>query len=133
MVEQTKLQEVLARKAVADMIIDRTANELRAALRAAVRELKPFPYFPESTTEAIEAEPGGAAKADVGCVVVCPDGELYEFTMAIDFSTETGTVDKREDLREVNLKPQDNIPYTYNALLEVTRILMERAEAKGGG
>lgn len=130
MAEAVNLTEVLARKAAADMLVDRTAGELRQALKAAARELRPFPYFPESTTEAIEAEPGGAAKADVGCVVVCPDGELYELTMAIDFSTETGTVDKREDLRDVRLAPQDYIPYAYNALVTMTRLLAERAEGR---
>ncbi|MBI2888214.1 MAG: hypothetical protein HYY02_13550 [Chloroflexi bacterium] len=127
MADEATLSEVLARKAAVDMLIERTAGELRQALRAAAVELRPFPYFPQSTTEAIEAEPGGAAKADVGCVVVCPDGELYELTMAVDFSTETGTVDKREDLRELNLKPQDYIAYAYNALVAITRTLAERA------
>lgn len=131
MSEGIKLNEVLAQKAAADLQIERTAKELQQALHAAVRELRPFPLFPDSTTQAIEAEPGGAAKADVGCIVVCPDGELYEFAMAIDFSSETGSVDKREDLREVHLKPQDYIAYAYNALVEVTRLLVERAEKAG--
>lgn len=127
MADEATLREVLARKAAVDMLIERTAGELRQALRGAAVELRPFPYFPQSTTEAIEAEPGGAAKADVGCVVVCPDGELYELTMAVDFSTETGTVDKREDLRELNLKPQDYIAYAYNALVAIARTLADRA------
>lgn len=131
MSEGTKLSQVLARKAAADLLIGRTATELRQSLQAAARELRPFPHFPESTTEAIEAEPGGAAKADLGCVVLCPDGELYEFTMALDFSSETGSVDKREDLREVRLNPQDYIAYAYNALVEVTHLLVERAEQAG--
>ena len=50
--------------------------------------------------------------------------------MALDFSSETGSVEKREDLREVRLKPQDYIAYAYNALHEVTRILVERSEGK---
>ena len=132
MADEINLNDALARKAAADLLIDRTAKELQQSLRASAAQLAPFPHFPEGTTEAIEAEPGGAAKADVGCIVVCPDGELYEYTMALDFSSETGTVEKREDLREVRLRPQDYIAYAYNALYEVTRILVERSEGKAG-
>lgn len=130
MAEQLDLNDVLSRKAAADLLIERTAKELHDHLQLAVQQLIPFPYFPESTMQAIEAEPGAAARSDMGCIVLRPDGELYEFTMALDFSSEITTAEKREDLREVRLSPVDYIAFAYNALLEITRILADRAEGK---
>ena len=124
------LNNVLARKAEADRLINRTARDLRDSLQRAVQQLVPFPYFPESGVQAIEAAPGTAAHPDIGCIVLCPDGDLHELTVAVDFNAEFGGGDKREDLREVQLRPQDYIAYAFNALLEVTRLIVEREEGK---
>ena len=126
-----RLQETLARKAGADLLIERAVSDLSKALHAAAGALQPFPLFPDSTTQAIEAEPGGPAKTGLGCVAVCPDGELNEFRLAVSFEAESGTVDKREDLREISLAPQDYIPYAYTALTAITRLLVERTEEEG--
>lgn len=133
MPELTDVERALARRARLDQMVEDLAQELRLALRAAARELRPFPLMPDSTVAAIEAEPGGAAKADYGCIVCTPDGELYEYTMAITFAPDVpGEVSKTEDLREVRLAPQDYIPYAYTALREITRLLVQRAQTQGG-
>lgn len=131
MAESTTAAEVLVRKVQADRIIEETAKELRSILRSVVQELDPFPIFPESQVQAIEAEPGGSTKANLGCVVVCPDGELYELVVNIDFSGESfAFVNRREDLRELHISSQDYIAYAYNAIAAVTAIIMDRAEGK---
>ncbi len=132
MAEQTPVDMVLARRARVDSMVEQLAAELRVALKAAARELRPFPMFPETETQAVEAEPGGAAKAEFGCIVVCPDGELYEFTMQYNFAPGTGEISKNEDTREVRLAPHDYIPYAYNALRSLTQLLAGRTEADGG-
>ncbi|MCX6022081.1 MAG: hypothetical protein NTZ05_10210 [Chloroflexi bacterium] len=129
MADPSQVERALARRAIADHAIEQLAADLRTSLKAAARELRPFPLFPESTTQAIEAEPGAAAKAEYGCVVVLPDGELYEFTMAMNFSPDMpGDISKAEDTREMRFAPQDYIPYAYTALREITRQLVQRAE-----
>ena len=75
----------LQTKAAADEIVERAAEQLGELLRLAATRLRPFPPFPGAFfTNAIEAEPDGAADVDRGCVVVCEDGELYELQMGVD-------------------------------------------------
>ncbi len=128
--------EILARKATADVILERAASQLKEILHQVVAELVPFPPFPGSFfTYAIEVEPGAAARADRGCVVVCPDGELYELIIKMDFSgpfTDLFSV-RREETKRLDLPPQEYIPYAYNAICEVTRILLERQGRGGAG
>ena len=123
------LEKALGRKAVADALLERTAKELGELLRAAAQELDPFPPFPGSFfTYAIEAEPGAAGRPDRGCIVVCPDGELYELVVSMDFSGPYADLmaARNEDLRPAHLPPQDYIVYAYNALAEITGLLLER-------
>ena len=79
----------LARKAHADLIIERAAQQLRLLLHEAAAELDPFPPFPGAFfSYGIELEPPGIADAGRGCVVLAPDGELYKLVMEVDFSGE---------------------------------------------
>ena len=119
----------LTRKAKADILLERTASELREMLREAARELDPFPFFLGSfSVRAIEAEPGAAAKADRGCVVVCPDGEFYEYTYTVAVGGAFPEPSLEEETKELDLPHQDYIPYAYNALCEITKRLVERKE-----
>ncbi|MEE9247426.1 MAG: hypothetical protein V3U79_01860, partial [Dehalococcoidia bacterium] len=62
----------------ADAVLEETAARLREILRQAAARLDPFPSFYGSMTlRAVEAEPPEGQGSDRGCVVVCPDGELY--------------------------------------------------------
>ena len=79
--------DAMARKAQADMALERAALQLRQLLEEAAGQLRPFPPFPGAFfTNAIEVEAEAADSPERGCVVVCEDGELYELKMNIDFS-----------------------------------------------
>jgi len=122
----------LTRRAKADVMIERAASQLREMLHEAAGELDPFPLFMGSLyVRAIEAEPGGAAKSDLGCVVVCPDGELYEYVYTMILGGLFPEPTPKEETRKLDLPPQEYIPYAYNALCEVTRLLLERQEGSG--
>ena len=117
----------LTRKAKADALLERNASELREMLHEAAGELGPFPFFPGSfSVRAIEAEPGAAAKADRGCVVVCPDGELYEYIYTVAAGGPFPEPSLKEETKELDLPDQDYIPYAYNALCEITKQILER-------
>lgn len=60
-----------------------TADALRLRLREAAGQVRPFPTFlGRNWLEAVEVE-GSAVGVDRGCVVVCPDGELYELVLRL--------------------------------------------------
>jgi len=108
-------------------LLERTASELRDMLREAAGALDPFPFFMGSiAVRAIETEPGAAAKTDRGCVVVCSDGELYEYTYTVAMGGPFFEPSREEKLTELDLPCQDYIPYVYNALCEITRQILER-------
>jgi hypothetical protein len=126
----------LARKSAADLIIDRAAQQLRTLLEEAARELRPFPPFPGAFfTNAVEVNLEGVERADLGCIVVADDGELYELEMKIDFGEEFGDVVDPVQAREETLKkledlhPRDYVVLAYNALTQLTELLLERAES----
>ncbi len=134
--------DALARKAQADMVIDRTAQHLRLLLEEAARALRPFPPFPGAFfTNAVEVNLEGIARPDIGCIVVAEDGRLYELEMKIDFGEEFGDVVDPVQARDETLKklddlhPRDEVVLAYNALTQLTALLIERAQeprARGG-
>ena len=114
-----------------DDFTDQTEAELRQEIRRLAQALVPFPEFLGlSTVQAVEVEPVAGVHSDVGCVVVCPDGELRELVLRlipgpIDF----GGVEQNEEMKELELDDDDYIKYARAAVLELERILAER----GGG
>lgn len=125
----------LARKAQADLIVERAAAQLRRVLHELVAQLDPFPPFPGSFfTYGIEVEPEAAARTDRGCVVLGADGELYEFQMGIDLEglDPSGYADpvalRNEELKKIELHPRDYLVYAHNAIARVAEILLERME-----
>lgn len=137
----SRVSDPLARKTQADLIVERTAQQLRLLLQEAARELRPFPPFPGAFfTSAVEVNLEGVERADVGCIVVAEDGELYELEMQIDFSDEFGAADpvqaRDETLKKLeDLHPRDYVVLAYNALTQLTEILLEQAavSARSGG
>jgi len=127
----------LARKMQADLLIDRTAQQLRLLLLEAAAALRPFPPFPGAFfTNAVEVSLDGAERADLGCIVVAEDGELYELEMKIDFGEEFGEIidpvqARDETLRKLDdIHPRDYVILAYNALTQLTELLLEqRADA----
>ena len=126
-------------KAEADAALDRLAQRLRRLLQEAAGRLDPFPPFPGAFfTHGIEIEAPGVDSPERGCVVLAPDGELYELEMGQDVTAlaldQTDPVALREErLKKLeDLHPRDYIVYAYSALTRVVELLLERqAEAKG--
>lgn len=126
----------LAHKEQADAVVEEAAAQLRRLLHEAVRQLDPFPPFPGAFfTYAIEAEPDAATHADRGCVVVGPDGELYELVLGMEPPGPDTLGDplasRREEMRRLDLHPRDYVVYAYNALTRVLELLLGQ-QAKGG-
>ena len=111
-----------------DNSTDQTESELRQEIRRLAQSLVPFPEFLGlSTVQAVEVEPVPDVSSDVGCVVVCPDGELRELILRlmpgpIDF----GGVEQNEEMKELEFDDADYIKYARAAVVELKRILMER-------
>jgi len=125
-------RDPMALKEAADEAVERAADGLRALLEEAVARLRPFPPFPGAFfTNAIEAEPDGAADVGRGCVVVCEDGELYELRIGVDLEEAAlGGFDdpvslRKEELHKLDLHPRDYVVYAYNALTAVTEKQLE--------
>lgn len=130
----TETHDPLARKAHADAIIERAAEQIHSLLKAAAAELRPFPSFPGAFfTCAIECEPDAAgAASEHGCVVVKEDGELYELRIGMDFSSgefADPVAARNEEARPLVLHPRDYIVYAYNGLVALTEKLLEAQEA----
>src|SRR5262245_31425820 len=128
--------EPLARKAQADIIVDRAAEQLRKIVKDLTEQLDPFPPFPGAFfSYGIEIEPEAAARVDRGCVVLAPDGEFYELEIGVDMEglDPSGAVDpvamRSENLKKITLHPRDYIVYAHNAINALVELLIERAEA----
>jgi hypothetical protein len=120
----------LTRKRQADEIIETTARQLRDLLHEAVAQLDPFPPFPGSFfTYGIEVEGRAAESRERGCVVLAPDGDLYELEISMDPSRQS--IDpiggRDEKLKKLDLHPRDYILYACDALTKVTELLVEQA------
>ncbi len=126
------MDDAMVRKNQADMILDRSAMQLRELLQEAAGQLRPFPPFPGAFfTNAIEVEQRASESPERGCVVVCEDGELYELKMSIDFSedVEDPVSARDETLTKLDgLHTRDYVALAYDALTRITEALMERSE-----
>lgn len=115
----------------ADALLDRTARELSQAIHEMAAALRPFPPFLGlATVQAVEVEPA-VRRPDLGCVVVCPDGELYELKLRlIPGALEISDLDQVEEFKELELPPLEYIPYAYQALQVMAKLLQEQ-QARG--
>ena len=120
----------------ADAVLERAADRLRAVLQGAVARLDPFPPFPGAFfSYGIEIEAPGMESADRGCVVLGEDGEFHEMQMGTELpGFEMDVTDpvamRTEELKPLELHPQEYIVYAYNAISQVVEILMQR-QAEG--
>lgn len=126
-----------ASKDEADAVLEEAAQRLRQLLHQAVRHLEPFPPYPGAFfTYAIEVEAPGAESPERGCIVLAPDGELYELQIGQEPPLLPDIADplamRREELKPLdNLHPRDYILYAYNALVKVLELLLEQGAEKG--
>lgn len=121
----------LARKAQADLIVERAAGQLRMIVAELAGRTDPFPPFPGAYfTDAIEVEPDAAGSSDRGCVVVCADGELYELVMGVELDSPEAFIDpvtaRKEELRPLDLHPRDYVVYAFNAITALSEHLLQR-------
>ena len=131
----TAQSDPLLRKAHADLIIERAAQQLSDILHAAVAELDPFPPYPGSFFNyGIEVEPGALANPERGCIVVGQDGELYELIMMMnadaDFNDPVAMRD--EEMKKLELHPSEYVAFAYNAIRAVVEYALEQQEKAFG-
>src|SRR3990170_4196240 len=125
-------QDPLDYKREADEALDRLAGRLRRLLHEAAARLDPFPPFPGAFfTHGIEIEAPGLDSPERGCIVLAPDGELYELEMGQDIAAlaldQTDPVALREErLKKLQMHPRDYVLYAYAALTRVTELLLEQ-------
>jgi hypothetical protein len=128
--------DALTYKDEADAAIERAAVRLRSLLREAVAALDPFPPFPGAFfSYGIEIEAPGAESPELGCVVLAPDGDLYELRMGqelpvIDLEMADPVALRKEELKPLELHPRDYLIYAYNALTTVVELLLEQEAEK---
>jgi len=103
----------------------RPSPRLAGLLQAAADRLRPFPRFPGAEFETLEVPPPGV-RADVGCVVLAPDGRLYEYEL--NFVGDSFSPERIENLKPLDLTPAEFIAYAYTALSAVARVLERRAQ-----
>ncbi len=116
----------------ADAVLERAADRLRTILHEAVSKLDPFPPFPGAFfSYGIEIEAPGMESPERGCVVLGEDGEFHELKMGTEMpGFEMDITDpvamRKEELKPLEMHPQEYVIYAYNAIARVTEILMER-------
>ena len=127
----TMTPDPMLRQAQADLILQRSADQLRQLVQEAAAQIQPFPPFPDALfTYGIEVEGGLASSRDRGCVIVAEDGELYELLIGMSFSDDMidPVAARDETKRKLDLHPRDYIIYAYNALTALTEELLKRQE-----
>ena len=122
MAAEDKKLEPWALQAVADAALEHTASQLYDIVRDLAGRLCPFPTFANTTSiQAIEVVPKGLASTSRGCVVVCPDGELYELSLSmIPGALGVSDADQVEEYTFLELPPEEYIPYAYTAIQALT-------------
>lgn len=129
-------QDPLSYKEEADAALERAAARLRSLLEEASARLDPFPPFPGAFfSYGIEIEAPGAASPDLGCVVLAPDGDLYELQMGqelpvLDLEMADPVALRKEELKPLDLHPRDYLLYAYAALTKVVELLLEQNDDK---
>jgi len=124
--------EPLEYKDEADAALERAADRLSRLLQEAAARLDPFPPFPGAFfSYGIEIEAPGAQHPDLGCVVLAPDGRLYELRMGqelpvLDLEMADPVALRKEELKPLELHPRDYVVYAYNALTKVAELLAEQ-------
>ena len=121
-------EDPLVKRAIADGVVERALVELTKLLRELAAQLDPFPSFLGlSSIQALEVNPSGVSNPERGCIVVCPDGELYELTLRmLPGPIDVGGVEQTEEIKEIELSPGDRVAYCHAAIGELTRIIEER-------
>jgi len=119
----------LLHRAHADLIVQRTADQLRELLKKLVAEIDPFPPFPGSMfAYGIEIEPPSGSGDDYGCVILAEDGELYELQVGMDVeqaATGAGVAVRSEDRVNLDdLPAAEYVGYAHRAVTAAVEYLL---------
>ena len=98
-------------------LIETCGDNLESLSKKIASSLLTFPGFMNmETVQAIEIEPY-LDGPDRGCVVVCPDGHLYEFVLEMLSGPESvGGYQYSDNLREIDLTGIEKIVYFGRAI-----------------
>ena len=112
-------------------LIEQTALQLRTLLAGpSVHAFARFPSFMNMVSvQAIELEPLTGASQDRGCVVVLPNGEISELDlMVLPGIQGIREIDSVEELRELDLPPEEYIVYAASAIRLLYQELRRQSE-----
>lgn len=109
-------------------VLAQTAAQMQEAVAELASQLRPFPAFLGMTSlQAIELEPPPDSKAEWGCVVALPDGEICELELeVIPGPAGPADVDQVERYRPLELSAEDYIHFAAAALRAMGRELGQR-------
>ena len=112
-------------------LVEETAARLREAVGRLAPQLRPFPAFLNMTSvQAIELEPPpgvSAGAADLGCVVVLPDGQICELELeVIPGPAGPADVEQIEKYTPLDVAAEDYIHFAAAALRLMSRELLRR-------
>jgi hypothetical protein len=112
-------------------LVEQAAVRLHESVARLAAQLCPFPAFLGMTSvQAIELEPPAGItgrNADLGCVVVLPDGEICELELeVIPGPMGPADVDQIERYRELELPPEEYVLFASAALYAIYRELRRR-------
>ena len=95
-----------------DSVLEGCARNLESLSEKVANSLSVFPGFLNmETVQAIEIEPFKDGP-DRGCVVICPDGHLYEFVLEILSGPDSvGGYQHSDNLKELDLSNIEKIVY----------------------
>ena len=101
-----------------DSVLEECAKKLELISEKVANSLSVFPGFLNmETVQAIEIEPYMDGP-DRGCVVVCPDGHLYEFVLEILSGPESvGGYQHSDNLKELDLSNIEKIVYLERGIV----------------
>jgi hypothetical protein len=104
---------------------------LREKLKTVARRLTPFPSFLSMVwLQAVEVElPLQTAPVSNGCIVVCPDGELYELILRLIPGPDiVGDPEPNDELLPLDLPPEDYHAYAQAAIDVLSKILDQQED-----
>jgi hypothetical protein len=100
-----------------DSVLEGCARNLELVSEKVANSLSVFPGFLNmETVQAIEIEPFKDGP-DRGCVVICPDGHLYEFVLEILSGPDSvGGYQHSDNLKELDLSNIEKIVYLVRGI-----------------
>ena len=121
--ERLKCSPMFAESREFREVLEQTAAQMREAVVELAVQLRPFPAFMGmNSLQAIELEPPPDSKAEWGCVVVLPDGEICELELEVIPGPAGPTdVDQVDRYRPLELSVEDYIHFAAAALRAMGR------------